>query len=210
MSFAVLEGGSYFHHESIHGERFRGRIRHSIYAPELQAADLCGFAALVVADRIHPAVLRAKRRVLVEYLGAGGTLVVLGENRAHQWVPQVEWEFRPTNFWSWLDKTHNPGFVAATPDHPIFHHVPPRDFVWHYHGLLKVPPGAIPVAEIAAEADPEGRGGAIFYDHPNVGGTTGRLVISTLDPFYHNGSFFMPAATRFLAGLLDWLDAEFG
>jgi hypothetical protein len=148
--------------------------------------------------------------VLVDYLGAGGTLVVLGENRACQWAPQVQWAFRPTNFWSWLDPNHNPGLVVAAPEHPIFRHLPPRDFVWHYHGLLTPPPGAIALAGISAEADPEGQGGAILYDHPNLGGTAGRLVITTLDPFYHHGSFFMPAASRFLGGLLDWLDAEFG
>jgi hypothetical protein len=62
---------------------------------------------------------------------------------------------------------------------------------------------------LRAAADPQGRGGAIFYDHPGVGGAAGRLVVGTLDPFYHHGSFFMPAASRFLAGLLDWMDEEF-
>lgn len=35
------------------------------------------------------------------------------------------------------------------------------------------------------------------------------MIVTTLDPFYHTGSYFMPAAQRFLAGLLDWTDATF-
>ena len=210
MSYAVLEGGCYYHHESIHGARFRGRFARSIYTPELQPEDLRGFSAVLVADRIHPAVLRRQRRVLIEYLAGGGTLIVLGENCAQQWAPQVQWEFRPTNFWWWLDKKADPGLRIAAPDHPMLRFVAPRDFVWHYHGLLHVPEGATAVTEIAPAADPEGRGGALLYDHPHVAGSAGRLVVATLDPFYHHGSFFMPAATRFLAGLLDWMDHEFG
>ena len=34
--------------------------------------------------------------------------------------------------------------------------------------------------------------------------TAGRLIVSTLDPFYHHGSNFMPATTRFLDGFLPW------
>ena len=31
-----------------------------------------------------------------------------------------------------------------------------------------------------------------------------RLIVSTLDPFYHHGSNFMPATTKFLDGFLPW------
>jgi hypothetical protein len=34
-------------------------------------------------------------------------------------------------------------------------------------------------------------------------------MVATLDPFYHHGSFFVPATTRFLDGFLAWTDAEF-
>lgn len=208
MSLAVVEGGSYYHHETINAPRFRDRFDHAFYAPDLAEGDLDGFAAVMVADRVSPTVLRAKRRLFLRYLHEGGTLIVLGENQAHTWAPGVEWTFRPTNFWWWLDKGTDPGHRIANPDHEIFRHVSQRSVVWHFHGLLHPPPGAIPLVTIAPEMG-GGPDGTLLYDHPGVAGGQGRLVVTTLDPFYHNGSHFMPMATAFLAGLLDWTDAAF-
>ncbi|MDF2725451.1 MAG: hypothetical protein K0Q59_5128, partial [Paenibacillus sp.] len=33
----------------------------------------------------------------------------------------------------------------------------------------------------------------------------GTLLLTTLDPEYHFGSYFMPATERFLDGFLSWL-----
>lgn len=209
MTVAVLDGGAYYHHEAIRGPRFRDRFDRVLYVPDLADGDLDGCAAAIVADRILPAALRRKRRILLGFLARGGTLIVLGENRAHEWLPGVSWSFRPTNFWWWLEEGADPGHRIAAPDHEIFRFVRPADVVWHYHGLFAPPPGAEVLAAIAPQADPEGRGGAILYDHRGAGGGPGRLVVSSLDPFYHHGSHFMPAATRFLDGLLAWTDATF-
>jgi hypothetical protein len=38
--------------------------------------------------------------------------------------------------------------------------------------------------------------------------TAGRMILTSLDPFYHHGSYFMPAATRFLDGFLAWMREE--
>ncbi|MDR6872809.1 hypothetical protein J2Y55_003828 [Bosea sp. BE125] len=206
---ALLEGGTYFHKEAIEGERLTGRFDRTIYAQELDAAALVGCDALIVADRIHPAVLRRKRPLLLSYLATGGTLIVLGENRAQDWAPGVAWEFRPTNFWWWLEKGTDPGHRIVAPGHEIFRHVGMGELVWHYHGLLTPPPGATSLVEITPEGDPHGKGGSILYDHRNVGGGPGRMIVTTLDPFYHHGSFFMPAASRFLGKLLDWTDEAF-
>ncbi|MDR1647992.1 MAG: hypothetical protein LBR88_08170 [Zoogloeaceae bacterium] len=35
--------------------------------------------------------------------------------------------------------------------------------------------------------------------------TPGRIFVTTLDPCYHHGSRFMPAASRLLRGFLPWL-----
>ena len=35
--------------------------------------------------------------------------------------------------------------------------------------------------------------------------TPGTLVVATLDPMSHFGSYFMPATERFLDGFLPWL-----
>jgi len=39
--------------------------------------------------------------------------------------------------------------------------------------------------------------------------TGGQMILTTLDPFYHHGSHFMPATTRFLDGFLPWLRENF-
>lgn len=135
---------------------------------------------------------------------------MLGENRAEDWAPEVTWHYRPTDFWWWLDPDADPGHRIVAPDHALFPHIRPKDVIWHYHGLLDVPEGARSLIDIVPSADPEGRGGSILYEHPNVMGSPGRLIVTCLDPVSHHGSFFMPAASRFLTGLLDWMDAEFG
>lgn len=208
MTVAVLDGGCYYHHDIIYGERFRHRFDRAIYAPDLTDGALEGVKALIVADRISPTILREKRRILHAFLQNGGTLIVLGENQAHTWAPGVEWTFRPTNFWWWLDKDVDPGHRIVEPDHEIFRHVAPKDVIWHFHGLLHPPKGAVPLVTIAPEAG-GGPDGTILYDHRGIADGKGRLIVTTLDPFYHTGSYFMPAAQRFLTGLLDWTDAAF-
>ena len=165
MTLAVLDGGTYYHHETIHGARYRGLFDRAIYIPDLTPADLDDVAVLIVPDRSPPDLLRLHAGLFGNFLQRGRTLVVLGENAAESWAPGVVWSSRPTNFWWWLE----PG--AET--------------------LIAVPP------------DAEGHdGGALLYD--DCVSTPGRLLVSTLDPFYHHGSRFMPATTRFLDGFLPW------
>ena len=46
-------------------------------------------------------------------------------------------------------------------------------------------------------------GGAVLYiDKVSTNGT---WIVTTLDPDYHYGSYFMPATERFLDGFLPWL-----
>ena len=35
--------------------------------------------------------------------------------------------------------------------------------------------------------------------------TSGTLLVTSLDPMYHFGSYFMPATERFLDGFLPWV-----
>ncbi len=43
----------------------------------------------------------------------------------------------------------------------------------------------------------------VFFELDNYYG--GKLIVTSLDPFYHHGSFFMPNATKFGFGLLNYL-----
>lgn len=80
--------------------------------------------------------------------------------------------------------------------HGLYERISLTDATWHRHGDLVTPPGAMSVVDTV-----DGR--SILYDDATSG--NGRRIVSTLDPCYHHGSYFMPAASRFLRGFLPWL-----
>jgi hypothetical protein len=205
MSLAILDGGTFFHHAAIHGARYCELFDRTIYMPELTPAQLDGVAVLIVPDRIHPDLLRANRQILIDFAQSGGTLVVFGENQAETWLPGVSWAPRPTNFWWWLDKNAQPPQRLVAPEHELFQAISFADTIWHFHGMLKPPPRAQTLIEVPPDAANRDAGGALLYDDRVT--TAGRLIVSTLDPFYHHGSNFMPATTKFLDGFLPWARA---
>jgi hypothetical protein len=75
------------------------------------------------------------------------------------------------------------------------------DATWHFHGYFAPPPGARSLIDLVG-------GGSILYDDTESYG--GRAIVTSLDPFYHHGSHFMPATTRFLDRFLSWLAGELG
>jgi hypothetical protein len=202
MSLAILDGGAFYHHAAIHGPRYRDLFDRTIYMPDLTPEHLEGVKWLIVPDRINPDLLRARREILLDVAERGGTLVVLGENQAETWVPGVSWTARPTNFWWWLEPGAMPVNRLVSPDHEFFEAVPFTDTIWHFHGVLEPPPHAQTLIDVPPDAEGRDAGGALLYDDRST--TAGRLIVSTLDPFYHHGSNFMPATTRFLDGFLPW------
>ncbi|WP_022724163.1 hypothetical protein [Rhodopseudomonas sp. B29] len=202
MTVAVLDSGTYYHHEAIFGERFRDRFDRVIYTPALTSADLAEPTLLIVPDRTNPALLRQHQPLLTDYLGRGRTLVVLGECEAETWAPGVRTAGRPTNFWWWLDPTQKPPHQFVAPEHEMFGYIAPESTIWHIHGVLFPPAGAQPLVAVPEDRNGRDPAGVLLYDDRVT--TPGRLVVSMLDPFYHHGSRFMPAATRFLDGLLRW------
>ena len=202
MSLTVLDGGTFYHHAAIHGPRYHGLFDKTIYILDLTPEALAGTTFLIIPDRVNPDVLRARRSVLIEFVQQGNTLAVLGENQVETWLPGVRWSSRPTNFWWWLERNAMPQQRLVSPQHEFFSAVPFSDTIWHFHGVLTPPAGAETLIDVPA--DPEGRdsGGSLLYDDHVT--TAGRLIVSTLDPFYHHGSNFMPATTKFLDGFLPW------
>lgn len=193
----AIDGGTYFHKESLHGPRYRSYFERLIDLRTLQEVDLSACDVLLVTCRSHPGKLRAARGVLADFLATGGTLVAMGETQSHTWLPGVQWSYRPTNFWWWLEKGADPGYVVPEPAHPLFSYITLADATWHYHGVLTPPAGAHSLVEL------EKRGGTLLYE--DTVSSAGRMIVTTLDPFYHHGSHFMPATTRFLDGFLPWL-----
>ncbi|MBO0820259.1 MAG: hypothetical protein J2P26_05355 [Nocardiopsaceae bacterium] len=197
----IVHGGASYHLVTLADPRVARCGGKELYLPRLSAADLDGLDTVVVADRLHPGLLRDRASGLLGFAQAGGTLVVLGETEAHTWLPGLDWEPRPTNFWWWLTG-EDLGVRSRHPEHPLWPHLGRRAVRWHYHGLLAPPPGATPLAVV----EEEGReAGVVLYD--DQVSTPGRIIVTTLDPVYHHGSNFMPGATEFLYGLLDWLSA---
>ncbi|MEM6761240.1 MAG: hypothetical protein AAF615_00030 [Pseudomonadota bacterium] len=193
---AAVDAGTYYHHESLYGERFKGAFDEIVYARTLADADLRHIDILLVTCRTDPAVLLPAAPNLLNFLEGGGTLVAMGSTGPHLWLPGVSWTDTPTNFWWWREGGEL-GLKAAAPDDPFFAHVPFEDAIWHHHGAFAPPPGALSLI------DAKGLGSVLYLDRQTM--APGTLLVTALDPFYHHGSHFMPATTRFIAGFLPFL-----
>ncbi|MGF1627687.1 MAG: hypothetical protein ACFCVH_22635 [Alphaproteobacteria bacterium] len=197
---AIVDNGAFYLHRGLYEPPFAEVFDAVLYLPELSGADFDRrrHAAIVVACRTPPELLVPHAVAIRAFLDAGGMLVAMGETGAHHWLPGVAWVDAPVNFWWWIEGGDS-GVRPAAPDHSLWRHLPPQDVVWHYHGVFTPPQGAVSVIDHAG-------GGSLFYDDRVSSG--GRMIVSALDPFYHYGSHFMPATTRFLSGFLPWLQAE--
>ncbi|QFS99080.1 hypothetical protein FIV06_16740 [Labrenzia sp. THAF191b] len=194
-TLAVLDAGTYYHHRTIYEPRYRDFFDEIIYTRDLPEADLSGVDTLLVSCRTDPSVLRPRREQIADFLASGKTVVAMGSTGHPDWLPNVNWTDTPTNFWWWKEGGEI-GLKLATPDHPLFNRLSLADVTWHYHGYFQVPDGAQSLVDV-------GDLGSIFYE--DTVSTPGRLLITSLDPMYHHGSYFMPATTRFLDGFLPFL-----
>jgi hypothetical protein len=185
---AALHGGSAYHCEALEGPRYAGLFDRLIRPEALDAAALDGVSALVVPCRTHPLRLAPHKALFDAFMAAGGVLVAMGETFQDEWLDGVVLYPVPTNFWWWLEPGADLGVTLAAPDHPLLAGLGKRDVSWHLHGWYETPPMAQTLL-----GDESGR--PILYVEPRG---QGRLVVTSLDPFYHHGSHFMPATTRFL------------
>lgn len=206
LNLAAVYGGSAPHHRALHAPKYARWLTKLVYLPDLPDSDLSRFDGVIVPERMHRAALQAARPRLLDVLDRGGTLVVFGEQSVYGeqpegWLPGVAWEHRPTNYWWWLDPQAPRPLVAADPDHPLLAWAPLAQTTWHHHGVFWPPEHAETV--IAARD-----GGSVLY--LDRASTPGTLIAATLDPMYHFGAYFMPAAERFLDGFLPWLAQHLG
>lgn len=192
---AVVDGGTSYHRRTLYDAHFRHYFSETIYVRDLPQAALAHCDALMVPDRTHPALLRAAAPRIAAYLANGGTVVACAETAAHTWLPGVRWTPRPTNFWWWKTPGATLGLRIAQAQHPLFQHLTLAEATWHYHGLFTAPAAA----RVLIAADD----GAVLYEDAVT--TAGRMIVTSLDPFYHYGSYFMPVTEKFLDGFLTWL-----
>lgn len=155
----LVTGGASYHERTFADPRFSARFARNVYLPSLATRDLDGLDVVVVSDRQHPRMLARQASLLVDVADRGDTLVVLGENRAHTWLPGLGWEPRPTNFWWWRERLDS-GIRARNPEHCLWRTARVDDLTWHFHGVLHPPPGVTPLLV----AEQEGEEGVLLYD----------------------------------------------
>ena len=195
---AAIYGGTPFQHRTLNEPKYRQHIDDIVYLLDLPGTDLSQFDAVMIPDRMHPHRLMRSKQQFAEYLNGGGTIVAFGEQPVPL-LPGVIWTARPTNFWWWLDPNERSGLVVKQPDHSLFDYLSLDDCTWHQHGFFSPLPGTETLVAL------EDGGSILYIDRVSTPGT---LVVTTLDPIAHFGSYFMPATERFLDGFLPWVRAE--
>ena len=171
----------------------------AVHARTGSVTDLDGADVVVVADRIRLDLLAPWAEALQARAEAGGTVVVLGENRVGEWLPGVSEQQRPTIFW-WWRTGEDSRIRRASLDHPAATWFTDKSLTWHYHGVLEPPAGAVSLVDLHTTAG-ELDGSLLYVDEVS---TPGRLLVTTMDPVYHHGSGFMPGATQLLYWVLRW------
>jgi hypothetical protein len=196
MSILAINAGAAAQIESLQGPRYGHYFDRLVRPEDLGNTDINAFGAVLVPCRTpaHRMIPYAKQ--LLSYLEQGGTIVAMGECHSHLWLPNIKFTPVETNFWWWLEPEGDLGITIAAPAHPLFNKLGPRDVAWHLHGYFEAPQDT----EVLL-ADQQGRP-ILYVDEVTTGG---RMILNTLDPFFHHGHHFMPATTRFLDGFLQWL-----
>lgn len=192
---AVIYSGHAPHHRTFNEPKYKQYIDRLIYFPEFQDASLEGVDVLFVPSQLNEHLLMNAKAKIHAFANDGGIVVAFGP-QPWEWLPNQKWEERETNFWWWLEKDAKSGLVLADPEYDLFNYITLRDATWHQHGVFWPVEGA---QKLITTED----GGAVLY--VDKVSTKGTWIITTLDPDYHFGSYFMPATERFLDGFLPWL-----
>ncbi|HBR96090.1 MAG TPA: hypothetical protein DD979_01765 [Gammaproteobacteria bacterium] len=196
MSLLAVNPGAYYHLESFESPRYREYFNQLVRPEDLGDVDLQAFDTILIpcrtpANRMIPHAPR-----LAAFLAQGGTVVATGESRSDLWLPGFRFHAQATNYWWWREAQGDLGIQITNPAHAIFNYLTPESLTWHLHGWFDLAEGADVIAS-NAEGKP-----ILAIDTVT---TRGRMVLTTLDPFYHHGSHFMPATTWFLDGFLPWI-----
>jgi hypothetical protein len=196
MSILAVHPGAYYHIESLEAPRYAHHFDRLVRPEDLGSVDFDEFNVVLVpcrtpADRMIPHADRLRA-----YLDKGGTVVATGESNSELWLPNVRFTPQTTNFWWWLTPGADLGVRVVKPEHSLFGYITETDCTYHLHGWFDVPEGA-EVLVVNESKKP-----IVYVDEVTTGG---RMVITSLDPFFHHGSHFMPTTTRFLDGFLPWV-----
>lgn len=197
---ALLHTGTGYQLQTISDPALAPYQMSFVYLPDLKQGGLDSFDVVFVADREHPDLLVRNAPDILGVAERGGVLVIFGENAAHRWVPDIDWEPRPTNFWWWRTGEDH-GMRKRNLDDPIWAHFTDRAMIWHHHGIFQPPTGAVTLIEV--EEDGAEVGATTYIDRVS---TRGEIFVTTMDPVFHHGAGFMPGATQLLYQTLRWAE----
>ena len=202
MSILAVHPGTYYHIESLEGSRYRGMFDALARPEDLGDIDLGAFDAILVPCRTPASRMTPHKRLLADFLDAGGYRH--RNRREREPVLAAGYQlFAAGHQFLVVAGRRAPisGCASSSPSIRCSKRIEQGDLTWHLHGWFEAPEGA----EVLAV---NGDGKPIFYigrgddrrpddsDHASI-------------PFYHHGSHFMPATTRFLDGFLPWLRETF-
>lgn len=197
-TIAAIDAGFYYHHHSLREEPFAPFFDDVIYIRDVALTDLTQYDVVIIPCRTNAFLLAPLSEQFQNFMKAGGRLVVMGETFPNRWLPDVNFTGMDTNFWWWLEEGADLGVQIVDKSHPMAQHVTKEAATWHLHGVLD--PLHPNQKSLIATQDGEC---LMFEDEVSYG--PGSLIVTTLDPFFHHGSRFMPATTVFLEKFLTWL-----
>ncbi|PLW77198.1 hypothetical protein [Cohaesibacter celericrescens] len=198
---AAIDAGFYFHHQSLREEPTAHFFDHIVYIRDVPLTDLTQFDTVIIPCRTNAFQLAPLSQQFVAYMKAGGRLVVMGETFPDRWLPDVNFTGMDTNFWWWLEAGADLGVQIVDKAHPMAAHVSKEAATWHLHGTLD------PLNDNQKSLIATKDGGCLMFEDV-TSYAPGRLVVTTLDPFFHHGSHFMPTTTVFLEAFLTWLSSD--
>lgn len=194
----IVNGGMHYHIDSIDREPLKGFFDQVIYLRDLPQFDLSELDILILPCRTNPHYLALHQSQFLAFMRRGGTLVAMGDTRPDMWLDEVSYRPVMTNFWWWLQEGADLGVEMSRKDHSINRYIGKKEATYHLHGVFA------PLADNQQMLIKTKEGECLLFEDTSSYGT-GRLVATTLDPFFHHGGFFMPATTQFLLGFLPWL-----
>lgn len=193
---AVLYGGSYQHHYMFKQSQFKGYFDRLIPLRQFANEDLSAYDVLIVPSWSHMKILEQNTEKIKQFADAGKIVVTFGPQHI-DWLPNTKWENRPTNFWWWLEEEADSGLRLVGSEHPLFkNYITLDDATWHQHGVY------LPSENSEVLVSQEDGAAVLYIDRHS---SKGIWINTTLDPEFHVGMHFMPAAERFLTGFLPWL-----
>jgi len=196
-NIAALDSGTAFHIVSLNHKPFNKYFKKVIYIKDFTFEQLKDIDILIVTCSSSIEQILKHQDIFYRFLKQGKTLVVMGRNEVNLWLKDIKELDMPFNYWWWLDKKEQIDLKVNEPKHKLFDYIKFENMVWHYHNGFEIPKNATNVIQHKTLDR------SIFFELKDYYG--GKLIVTSLDPFYHHGSFFMPNATKFGFGLLNYL-----